>query len=88
MVVTRHLDMVGITDLSADGIYTALISTLTKYCLLLDKLLSFTSDTCSVMKGAKSGVISKFRTVQPYTMCLSPGQFVCKSSNKMTFEGG
>lgn len=53
---TRHLDTVSITDLSADGIYSALINTLDKYQLPLNNLFSFTSDMCNVMKGARSGV--------------------------------
>lgn len=57
IVVTRHLDTVGITDLSAEGIFTALAETVQKYNLQFSNLLSFVSDTCNVMKGARGGVV-------------------------------
>ena len=63
--ITRHLDTIGITDLTADGIFSSLAETLLKYHLSFDKLLSCTSDTCNVMKGAKNGVIAKLRAKQP-----------------------
>ena len=43
-VVTRHLDTIGITDLSAEGIFSGLEKTLEKYRLPFSKLISFTSD--------------------------------------------
>ena len=65
MVVTRHIDTVGITDLSAEGIFTALKTALEARQLPFSNLMSFTSDTCNVMKGKKNGVIAKLRTLQP-----------------------
>ena len=65
MVVTRHLDTVGITDFTANGIFLSLNQTLDKYRLSFDNLVSFTSDTCNVMKGARGGVIAKLRQEQP-----------------------
>ena len=65
MVVTRHVDTVGITDLSAEGIFTALKTALEVRQIPFSNLMSFTSDTCNVMKGKKNGVIAKLRTLQP-----------------------
>ena len=65
MVVTRHVDTVGITDLSAESIFTALKTALEAHQLPFSNLMSFTSDTCNVMKGKKNGVIAKLRTLQP-----------------------
>ena len=48
-IVMRHLDTIGITDLTANGIFTGLDETLSKYQLSFDKLLSFTSDTDRVI---------------------------------------
>ena len=45
VICTRHLDTVGITDLSAQGIYLAIKETLHKYHFPIENLLSFTSDT-------------------------------------------
>jgi hypothetical protein len=56
---------IGITDLTSDGILCSLEETLSKYHLSFDNLLSFTSDTCNVMKGAKNGVIAKLLAKQP-----------------------
>ena len=64
-IVTRHLDAIGITDLTAGGIFSSLAETLSKYHLPCDQLLSLASDTCNVMKGAKNGVITKLRAKQP-----------------------
>ena len=64
-VVTRHIDTVGIIDLTAEGIYTALKTALEAYRLPFSNLLSFTSDTCNVMKRKRNGAISKLRTLQP-----------------------
>ena len=65
MVVTRHIDTVGITDLTAKGIFTALKKILEARQLPFSDLMSFTSDTCNVMKGQKNGVIAILRTLQP-----------------------
>ena len=65
MVVTRHVDTVEITDLSAEGIFTALKTALEVRQIPFSNLMSFTSDTCNVMKGKKNGVIAKLRTLQP-----------------------
>ena len=64
-IVTRHLETVGITDFTADGIFLALKDTLERYDLPLTNIMSFTSDTCNVMKGARGGVIAKLRSIQP-----------------------
>ena len=64
-VVTHHLDTVGITNLTAEGIFTALKETLERHHLPFSNLISFTSDTCNVMKGSRGGVISKLRLLQP-----------------------
>ncbi len=65
VVATRHLDTVGIIDLSDKGIYDSIKSLLEKYKLPFCNLLSFTSDTCNTMKGTRGGVISKLRVEQP-----------------------
>ena len=62
-IVTRHLETVGITDFTAEGIFSALKDTLEKYNLPLSNLMSFTSDTCNVMKEERGGVIAKLRSV-------------------------
>ena len=64
-IVTRHLETVGITDFTAEGIFLSLRDTLDQYNLPLSNVMSFTSDTCNVMKGAWGGVIAKLRTLQP-----------------------
>ena len=46
VIATWHLDTIGITDLTADGIFMALKETLQKYHLPFSNLVSFTSDTC------------------------------------------
>ena len=70
-IVTHHLETVGITDFTAEGIFSALKDTLEKYNLPLTNLVSFTSDTCNVMKGERGGVIAKLRSVQPKSlMCI------------------
>ena len=40
-------------------------STLKKYRIPFSNMLSFTSDTCNVMKGARKGVIAHLRKEQP-----------------------
>ena len=76
MVVTRHVDTVGITDLSAEGIFTALKTALEARQLPFSNLMSFTSDTCNVMKGKKNGVIAKLRLLQPRIIDID---YVCHS---------
>ena len=65
VITTRHIDTVGIQDLTAQGIFTALKDMIESYGIPLCNLKSFTSDTCNVMKGARNGVIAKLSTVQP-----------------------
>ena len=65
IIVTRHLDTVGIQDFTADGIFVAIEETLKKYSIPFCNLMSFTSDTCNVMKGFRKGVIAKLRALQP-----------------------
>ena len=65
VVVTRHLDTVAVTDLTATGIFTGLEGTLQKYDIPFSNMISFTSDTCSVMKGVRKGVIAHLRERQP-----------------------
>ena len=64
IIATRHLDTVGITDLTAEGIFTALKETLERYNIPFSNLPSFTSDTCSAMKDTRGGVIAKLRMLQ------------------------
>lgn len=64
-IATRHLESVGITDFTAEGIFSALKDILEHNHLCLTNILSFTSDTCNVMKGVWGGVIAKLRSVQP-----------------------
>ena len=64
VVVTRHLDTIGIVELSAEGIFTGIKSTLEKFNLPFNNVLSFTSDTCNTMKGARGGVIAKLKLEQ------------------------
>ena len=46
LVITRHLEMFGITDLSVLGI----LKRYAEIWLEFSNMLSFASDTCSVMK--------------------------------------
>jgi hypothetical protein len=55
---------VGITDLSAHGIFESLEEVIGKFGLTFSNMVSFASDTCSVMKGVRSGVIAKLRQRQ------------------------
>ena len=59
------MDTVGIVDLTAEGIFTGIKSTLETYNLPFSNVLSFTSDTCNTMKGARGGVIAKLKSEQP-----------------------
>ena len=61
VVATRHLDTVAVVDFTANGIFVGLESTLQKYGIPFGNMLSFTSDTCSIMKGAREGVIAYLR---------------------------
>lgn len=67
-IATRHLETTGITDFTANGIFSALNETLQCNSLCISSVLSFTSDTCNVMKGARGGVIAKLKSVQPNTI--------------------
>ena len=64
-VTTRHLETVGIVDFSANGIFTARQDTLLRYGLAFERMVSFASDTCNVMKGARGDLIAKIRQEQP-----------------------
>ena len=64
-IVTRHLETVGIADFTADGIFAAIQSTPAQHGLLFTNMVSFSSITCNVMKGARKGVIAKLREQQP-----------------------
>ena len=63
LVVTRHVDTVGITDLSAEGIFTALKTALEVRPLLKSDELHIRHMQCD--EGQKNGVIAKLRTLQP-----------------------
>ena len=65
LVITCHLKTDGVTDLTAEGIICALESTLKAHQLPFSNLMSFTSDTCNVVKGKRSGVIAKLCKLQP-----------------------
>ena len=67
MVVTCHLYTVGIADLTAEGYLCCLASSprSTSTPLLISNQMSFTSDTCNVMKGNKNGVIAKLSVLKP-----------------------
>ena len=76
------LHTVGIQDLTAECIFTALKETLERYGVPLCNVLSF---TCNVMKGARGGVIAKLRTLQPkiidiHSVYLPFNEPLCKSS--------
>ena len=64
LIVTRHLDTIGITECSAEGIYVGLKQTLERSQVPIANVISFTSDTCNVMKGRRNGVIAKLRESQ------------------------
>ena len=74
LIATRHLDTVGITDFTANGIFVALKETLQKFKLPFSNLVCFTSTynasknamlfTCNVMKGVRGGVIVKLKEEQ------------------------
>ena len=77
-VATRHLDTIGITDCSAQGIFVGLKQTLSCYQIPPSNMLSFTSDTCNFMKGARNGVIAKLRELQPNLVDIN---CICHSLN-------
>ena len=64
MIVTRHLDTIGITECSAEGVSVGLKQTLERFQVPITNVVSFSSDTCNVMKGRRNGVIAKFRESQ------------------------
>ena len=83
IIVMRHLETVGLTDFTAEGIFSALKDTLERYHLPLTNVMSFTSDTCNVMKGAQGGVIAKLRSVQPKIVdvnCICHLVYLCVKS--------
>ena len=61
---TRHLETVAIADLSSSGIFDSIEEVLRKYGLEFSNMISFASDTCNVMKGARKGVIARLRQKQ------------------------
>ena len=82
-VVTRHLETVGLTEFTVEGMFSALKDTLECNRLCLTNVLSFTSDTCNVMKGVRDGVIAKLRSVQPKIVdvyCICQLVSLCKKS--------
>ena len=64
-VATRHLETVGTANFTAEGLFTYLTESLARHDIPIANVMSFTSDTCNVMKGARGGVIAKLRSVQP-----------------------
>jgi hypothetical protein len=74
-IVTHHLETVGITDFTANGIFTAIQSTLARHGLSFTSMVSFSSDTCNVMKGARNGVIAKWSI---FTATVMSSTFVSK----------
>ena len=75
-------------NFTADGIFTVLKDCLESHNIPFTNLLSFTSDTCNVMKGVGGGVIAKLKAVQPSIIdvhcvwCLPFVKFVCESSRE------
>ena len=61
-IVTCHLDTIGITDFTAEGIFYIFEGDSRTSS---DTIQQLTSDTCNVMKGARGGVIAKLRSIQP-----------------------
>ena len=63
-IVINHLDTICITVFTWLGIFTAVKSILDKYEISIEKMLSlsFTSDTCNVMKEARKVVITHMYT--------------------------
>ena len=64
VIRTRHLETVAIADLSSSGIFDSIEEVLRKYGLEFSNMISFASDTCNVMKGARKGVIARLRQKQ------------------------
>lgn len=65
VIKTRHLDTVATAELSASGIFSSIEKVLHQCGLEFSNMVSFVSDTCSVMKGVRNGVIAKIRQKQP-----------------------
>ena len=85
------MDTVDIVDLSAEGIFASIKSTLEKYNLPFSNLLCFTSDTCNTMKGARDGVISKLRVEQfkiefVYCICHLVNLYVKAATKTMSLK--
>ena len=55
-VVTRHLDIVGITCVTAADIFQSIEDVVLKYGLDFSNVISFVSDTCNVMRGVRNGM--------------------------------
>ena len=53
LIITHYLETVAITYFTAEGIFSSLKDALQKYNIPLTNILSFTSDTCNVMKGSE-----------------------------------
>ena len=77
-VATRLLDTIGITNCSAQGVFVGLKQTLSRYQIAPSNMLSFTPDTCNVMKGARNVVIAKLRELQPSLVDIN---CICHSLN-------
>ena len=67
-----------IVDCSAQCIFVGLEQIFSRYQIPLSTLLSFTSDTCSVMKRSRNGFIAKLRELQPTLIDIS---CICYSLN-------
>ena len=78
VIVTRHLETIGITDCSSEGIFVGLKETLERFKVPFVNLISFTSDTCNVMKGRRNGVIAKLKELQP---CIIDVNCICHLLN-------
>ena len=63
--------------------YLAIKETLHKYHIPIENLLSFTSDTCNVMKGAKGGVIAKIQVEQPKVVDIKCVMLLTCLSNQL-----
>lgn len=61
----RFLDLVEVTDETADGLHTALIECLKKNDIPLDLMIGFAADNANVMMGDKGGVKAKLQASLP-----------------------
>ena len=69
LIATQHLDTIGITDCSAEGVYAGLKQTLEQFQVPFANLISFTSDTCNLMKGQHNGESQVTRIAAEYHQC-------------------